>query len=58
MKANRTSTDSLEIELGRRRNIPSSDRICKRCNLNEVEDEIHFVVACLFTNLKEKLCTV
>ena len=33
----------LEIERGRYKNIPASQRICKLCNL-EVEDEHHFLL--------------
>ena len=36
----------LEIEVGRFRNIPLSSRICKMCNSNIVEDEIHFLCEC------------
>ena len=36
----------LEIEIGRFRNIPLSNRICQMCNSNVVEDEIHFLCAC------------
>ena len=42
----RTSTHSLEIEMGRRRNIPSENRLCRQCNLGKVEDELHLVVEC------------
>ena len=36
----------LEIEIGRFRNIPLGNRICKMCNSNVVEDEIHFLCDC------------
>ena len=36
----------LEIEVGRFRNIPLSSRICKMCNSNIVEYEIHFLCEC------------
>ena len=36
----------LEIEVGRYRNIDLSERICKLCDLNMVEDEIHFLCVC------------
>ena len=52
----------LEIEVGRYRNIPLSNRICQMCTANVVEDEIHFLCECssysefrseLFTSAKE-----
>ena len=39
----------LEIERGRHRSIPTSQRICKLCNL-EVEDELHFLLECPKSN--------
>ena len=36
----------LEIEVGRFRDIPLCNRICLMCNLNVVEDEIHFLCEC------------
>ena len=46
----RTSSHSLEIELGRysRPKVLRADRICKQCNLNEVEDEYHHLLKCTF----------
>ena len=45
----RISSHQLEIERGRYRNIPASQRICKLCNL-EVEDELHFLLECPKSN--------
>ena len=36
----------LEIEIGRYRDIPLSKRICKMCEKNAIEDEIHFLCEC------------
>ena len=41
----RISSHQLEIERGRYKNIPASQRICKLCNA-DVEDEIHFLLSC------------
>ena len=44
----RTSTHKLAIETGRyqRPVVPSNERLCKICNMGQVEDEIHFVTKC------------
>ena len=42
----RISAHQLEIEAGRYKNIPVNSRICKLCNSNEVEDEVHFLLGC------------
>ena len=36
----------LQIEIGRHRGIEVSDRKCILCDLNEVEDEFHFIWHC------------
>ena len=38
----------LAIEEGRRQNIDVRDRICKFCNLGDIEDEYHFLLVCPF----------
>jgi len=44
----RTSSHNLRIETGRHENpiIPAENRICNKCNLNEVENEIHCLITC------------
>ena len=44
----RTCTHSLEIETGRyaRPRIPPEQRVCRMCNLNHTEDEMHFLFQC------------
>ena len=42
----RCSDHSLEIEKGRHRNLPRSERVCKVCDKNEIEDEEHFLLKC------------
>ena len=42
----RISAHRLEIECGRYKNIPISERLCKMCNLGKTEDEIHFMLEC------------
>ena len=36
----------LEIEVGRYRDIPLESRICKICDSDDIEDEIHFLCRC------------
>ena len=36
----------LEIEKGRQYNLNRSERICKFCQTNSVENEIHFLLEC------------
>lgn len=44
----RISAHNLEIEKGRRQTnyVLPQDRLCKCCSMNEIEDEIHFIVNC------------
>ena len=39
---NRTSSHDLEIEKGRYNRIRREDRLCKLCNLHQIETEYHF----------------
>ena len=48
----RVSAHRLEIESGRYKKKTVSERICKFCNLNTVEDEVHFYVIVLLTIMK------
>ena len=42
----RISSHRLEVESGRYIKKPMSERICKCCRLNQVEDEKHFLCIC------------
>lgn len=42
----RLSSHQLYIETGRHRNITRADRKCVLCNLNDIEDEVHFTLIC------------
>ena len=44
----RLSSHQLLIETGRHRNIKREDRKCTLCNLNDIEDEFHFMLVCPF----------
>jgi len=40
----------LAIETGRWNNVTLEERLCKLCNDNSIEDEIHFIFQCPFYN--------
>ena len=42
----RISSHKLEIEAGRYKNIPATDRLCKCCTLRQTETEKHFMFDC------------
>ena len=51
----RLSSHNLEIETGRYNSISRSERICRLCQMNVVQDEFHFLLTCTtYTNLRRK----
>ena len=51
----RCSSHALEVEKGRHNKSPSDTRICKLCNQNAIEDEIHFLTSCqIYTTLRNR----
>ena len=42
----RCSAHKLLVKRGRYQNVERNRRICKNCNMNMVEDEYHFLLAC------------
>ena len=42
----RTSSHNLSIETGRYDNTLRQERICRSCNMNQIEDEYNFLLAC------------
>ena len=44
----RLSSHSLAIETGRHNGIPRENRKCTLCNINDIEDEYHFIIICPF----------
>jgi hypothetical protein len=51
----RSGTLPLHVETGRFRNIKLENRICSLCQLNEIEDEVHFLFKCpLYNEVREK----
>ena len=42
----RLSSHNLMIEIGRHSNIDANNRICKKCDSGEVEDEKHALMIC------------
>ena len=61
MTSLRTGTNTLQIERGRWKQQKEEERLCTQCDMNRVENEMHFVVECpkydqsrkdLFENIK------
>lgn len=51
----RLSSHDLQIGRGRYENIAQAERICKYCNMSQVENEYHFLLVCpLYTELRRK----
>ena len=51
----RLSSHDLAIESCRYDDTPRSDRLCKFCNLNVVENEYHFLLVCpLYIDIRRK----
>jgi len=49
----------LEIEKGRYNNTPIADRLCKICNLDQVENELHFILICpMFDDLRRRYIVI
>ena len=48
----RLSNHSLNIEIGRHRNVIKSNRLCTCCNFQDIEDEFHFILKCPLYNEK------
>ena len=44
------SAHKLSIETGRFNAVAREDRTCSKCNLNEFEDEFHFILKCPYYN--------
>ena len=42
----RLSSHKLRIETGRHMNIERQHRKCQKCNLNDIQDEYHFILIC------------
>jgi len=54
----RLGSHNLNIELGRHKRplVPAEERICEKCDLNEIEDEFHCVMVCKkWTDLRQNL---
>ena len=42
----RISAHKSNIEVGRYNKTPRNERFCKKCNTDEIEDEMHFLLLC------------
>ncbi|XP_069129308.1 uncharacterized protein [Argopecten irradians] len=51
----RLSAHNLAIETGRYRNVERNNRLCRNCELFEIEDEYHFLFICpKFSDIRRK----
>jgi hypothetical protein len=41
-----SSSSSSSIEVGRYNKTPRNERFCRKCNTDEIEDEMHFLLLC------------
>ena len=57
MSRNRMSSHNLKIERGRYNNpkTPINQRICRRCESNEIDDEINLLLLCNAMNNERKI---
>ena len=54
----RTSAHNLRIEKGRHYKETVDERLCQHCNLNQIEDELHFLLVCpLYKDLRDNMLT-
>ena len=55
----RSGFHELEIEKGRYNNTPFADRLCKICNLDQVENELHFILICpMFDDMRRRYIAI
>ena len=50
----RLVSHKLKIEQGRYTQENRRNRICSHCNLNDIEDEFHFILVCPYFNTLRK----
>ena len=51
----RTLNHRLPVQSGRIDNIPRGERICTKCNTNDIGDEFHYIMTCpFFTDSRRK----
>ena len=51
----RIFTHRLKIETGRYLKLEVSKRLCNKCDLNKIEDEIHFLLECPSTSTDRQI---
>ena len=53
----RYSNHDLRIEAGWHKKLSVEERVCKKCNDNAVEDEVHFLCECpMYDDLRKMYC--
>ena len=52
----RIGSHGLEVDVGRRRNQAREERLCRMCNMDVVEDEMHFLLYCpAYNDIRENI---
>ena len=52
----RTTNNMLPVNKLRFENVPRNERICQKCEMNEIGDEFHYLFCCLFFDIKQRAC--
>ena len=51
----RISSHRLKIETGRYLKLEVNKKLCNKCDLNKIEDEIHFLLECPSTSMDRQV---
>ena len=52
----RTTNNVLPVNMLRFENVPRNERICLKCEMNEIGDEFHYVFSCPYFDIKRRAC--
>ena len=52
----RTTNNMLPVNKLRFENVPRNERICQKCEMNEIGDEFHYLFCCPFFDIKRRAC--
>lgn len=52
----RTTNNNLPVNILRYQNVPRNQRLCVKCNMNDIGDEFHYLFRCPFFKKKRQDC--